>query len=61
MASTRSKEIRSGAQKGPVKQENIPKKAADIETVKLMRSPNSKNELDGPSNPYGGSRTCSAT
>ncbi len=61
MATTRSKEIRSGAQKLPVKDANIPKKAADIEVVKLQRTPNAKNELDGPANPWGGSRTCSTT
>lgn len=57
MATTRSKEIRSGAQHCVVKRENVPKKAADLEVVKLPHNPNAKDELDGPKNPYGGTRS----
>lgn len=61
MATTRSKEIRSGAQACPVQEMNKPKKPAMLEVVKLPFRHNSKDELDGPKNPHGGTRTCTQT
>lgn len=55
MATTRSKEIRSGAIPCPVTAP-YPKQPAKNEVVKLERT-KPPGELDGPKNPYGGTRT----